>query len=64
MSPNATALDVVATMDPAVDYAPFLLIVQAASYRLVKQGSVAASGSQTQALITALATTCAGPDRA
>lgn len=63
MSPNATALDVVATMDPAADYAPFLLIVQAASYRLVKQGSVAANDEQTQALVTALATTCAGPDR-
>ena len=63
MSPNATPLDVVSTMDPSADYSPFLLIAQAATYRLVRQGSVAASEAQIHALIAALGATCAGPDR-
>lgn len=63
MSPNATPLDVVATMDPSADYSPYLLIAQAATYRLVRQGSVTASEAQIHALIAALGATCAGPDR-
>lgn len=63
MSANAAPLDVVATMDPTADYSPFLLIAQAATYRLVRQGSVTASDAQIHALIAALGATCAGPDR-
>ncbi|MEB3022955.1 MULTISPECIES: hypothetical protein [Mycolicibacter] len=63
LSAHATAVDVAATMDPGADYSPYLLLAQAAVYRLLKQGSVTATDQQATALINGLAATCAGPGR-
>lgn len=64
MSAQATPLDVVATMDPGANYSPYLLLAQAASYRLLRQGTLTATDQQTHDLITGLATSCAGHEHA
>lgn len=61
MSLQATPLDVVATMDPHADYSPYLLLAQAAAYRILRQGTLTATDQQTHDLIASLARTCAGP---
>ncbi|MDD4865563.1 MAG: hypothetical protein PHQ28_00035 [Mycobacterium sp.] len=60
LSRQAAALDVVSTMDPKANYAPYLLLAQAAAYQLMRQGSVAANDHQRNALISGLNTTCEG----
>lgn len=62
MSSRATPLDVVATIDPRADYSPYLLLAQAAAYRILRQGTLTATDQRTHDLISALARTCAGPD--
>ncbi|WP_133258865.1 hypothetical protein [Mycolicibacter senuensis] len=63
MSLHATAVDVAATMDPGADYSPYLLLAQAAVYRLLRHGSVTATDQQSADLVRGLAATCAGPER-
>jgi hypothetical protein len=60
LSGQATALDVVATMDPAANYSPYLLLAQTGAYLLMRQGSVTATDPQRDALIETLGATCAG----
>lgn len=64
MSAQATPLDVVATMDPGANYAPYLLLAQAAAYRLLRQGTLSATDQQTRNLVTELAISCAGHEHA
>lgn len=61
LSAQASALDVVATMDPAADYSPYLLLSQAGAYQMVRQGSISATDDQRDALIEAVGITCKGP---
>lgn len=58
LSASATPVDVVASMDPGADYAPYLLLAQANGYRLMRQDSVAFTPKQGEALIQALGITC------
>lgn len=58
LSAAATPLDVVASMDPGADYAPYLLLAQANGYRLMRQESVIYSPNQREDLIAALGVTC------
>ncbi|MUL61036.1 hypothetical protein FZI86_22670 [Mycobacterium sp. CBMA335] len=60
MSSGAGPLEVDATIDPVANYSPYLLVAQAASYRLLRQGSLSSTTQQTHDLIGAIGTTCAG----
>jgi hypothetical protein len=61
LTSQATALDVVSTMDPRADYSPYLLFAQAGGYQMMRQGAVTATDPQRDGLIAALAATCEGP---
>lgn len=63
LSVNATPMDVAATMDPAADYSPYLLLAQAGAYRMLRQGALTGTEQQRGLLMQALLTTCAGPNR-
>lgn len=63
LSVNATPMDVAATMDPAADYSPYLLVAQAGAYRMLRQGALTGTEQQRGLLMQALLTTCAGPNR-
>lgn len=58
LSSAATPVDVVASMDPGADYAPYLLLSQANAYRLMRQDSVVYTPRQREDLIAALGITC------
>lgn len=58
LSAKATPLDVVASMDPGADYAPYLLLAQTNGYRLLRQDSVTYTPKERQALIESLGVTC------
>lgn len=60
LSDEASPLDVVTSIDPAADYAPYLLLSQAAVYRMLKQRSVRFTEEQRGDLIAALSRTCRG----
>lgn len=60
LSPQATALEVVTSIDPAADYSPYLLLSQAATYRLMRQGSVTYTDSQRNELLNQIMTACRG----
>ncbi len=58
LSTKATALDVVANMDPGADYAPYLLLAQTNGYRLMRQDSVVYTPTEREELIHGLGATC------
>ena len=58
LSAKATPLDVVASMDPGADYAPYLLLAQTNGYRLMRQDSVVYSPTEREELIHGLGATC------
>ena len=58
LSAQATALDIAATMDPAADYSPYLLLSQAGAYQMLRQGSISATEAQRDGLIEAVGITC------
>lgn len=60
LTSQATALDVVSTMDPRADYSPYLLFAQAGGYQMMRQGAVTATDIQRDKLVEALAATCEG----
>lgn len=60
LSAGASPLDVVATMDPFADYAPYLLLAQTNTYRLMVQGGVTHTAQQRDNLVEALGFTCEG----
>jgi hypothetical protein len=60
LSRQATALDVVSTLDPRADYSPYLLLAQVGSYQLMRQGSAAANDLQRDELVDAINVTCQG----
>lgn len=62
LSVKATATDVVTTIDPSANYAPYLLLAEAGAYKLMRQGTLTATAEQSNKLITALGDTCAGPE--
>lgn len=62
LSVKATPTDVVTTIDPSANYAPYLLLAEAGAYKLMRQGSLTATAEQSNKLITALGDTCAGPE--
>jgi hypothetical protein len=67
LSAKATPLDVVASMDPGADYAPYLLLAQTNGYRLMRQNSVVYTPREREDLIQGLGATCqdrAGATRA
>lgn len=67
LSAKATPLDVVASMDPGADYAPYLLLAQTNGYRLMRQNSVVYTPKEREDLIQGLGATCqdrAGATRA
>jgi hypothetical protein len=67
LSSKATPLDVVASMDPVADYAPYLLLAQTNGYRLMRQDSVVYSPKEREELIRGIGVTCedrAGATRA
>lgn len=59
---QANALDVVSTLDHTADYSPFLLLAQAASYQLIRQGSVAFTDEQRADVVEQLNISCAPRD--
>ncbi len=59
LSPSASPLEVVASMDPGADYSPYLLVTWAGVYDLVRRGSVSATGGQREAVVAALQAGCA-----
>jgi hypothetical protein len=61
LTSQATALDVVSTMDPRADYSPYLLFAEAGGYQMMRQGAVTATDTQRDKLVEALAATCEGP---
>ena len=58
LSAKATPLDVVASMDPGADYAPYLLLAQTNGYRLMRQNSVVYTPKEREELIQGLGATC------
>lgn len=58
LSAKATPLDVVASMDPGADYAPYLLLAQTNGYRLMRQNSVVYTPKEREDLIQGLGVTC------
>jgi hypothetical protein len=60
LTSQATALDVVSTMDPRADYSPYLLFAQAGGYQMMRQGAITATDSQRDKLVEELAATCEG----
>ncbi len=63
LSPGASPVDVVSSMDPRADYSSVLLLAQAASYQLLRQGSVSYTPQQREDTIAALSATCEGLGR-
>ncbi len=58
LSRGVEPLQVVATMDPNADYAPYLLLAQTGTFRLMGQGSVKATEQQAGELVAAIGRTC------
>jgi hypothetical protein len=58
LSAGASALDVVSTMDPNADYRPYLLVSDAATYRLLRNHKVSADARRIAGLLGSLMQTC------
>lgn len=58
LSRGVEPLQVVATIDPNADYAPYLLLAQTGTFRLMGQGSVKATEQQAGELVAAIGRTC------
>jgi hypothetical protein len=58
MSSDASASDVVATMDPNADYRPYLLASAATTYKMVKEQRLSGDSKRVTALLSEIMHTC------